>query len=110
MGKKKGYGQQKDKHSLKMRIRGWFHRGRFIGFDIQSIIMAVLTTLTIVTTVVMGLLIYNRFTRAIKQACFDKKRGKRWKTNPFMSSAPGWPVPKPPGSSSAAACRSFCTK
>ncbi len=71
MGKKKGYGQQKDKHSLKMRIRGWFHRGRFIGFDIQSIIMAVLTTLTIVTTVVMGLLIYNRFTRAIKQTAIS---------------------------------------
>ena len=71
MGKKKGYGQQKNKHSLKMRIRGWFHRGRFIGFDIQSIIMAVLTTLTIVTTIVMGLLIYNRFTRAIKQTAIS---------------------------------------
>lgn len=54
-----------------MRIRGWFHRGRFIGFDIQSIIMAVLTTLTIVTTVVMGLLIYNRFKMAIKQTAIS---------------------------------------
>ncbi len=32
-----------------------------VGFDIQSIIMAVLTTLTIITTIIMGLLIYNRF-------------------------------------------------
>ncbi len=71
MGNKKGNEQQKNKHSLSMRIRGWFHRGRFIGFDIQSIIMAVLTTLTIVTTVVMGLLIYNRFKMAIKQTAIS---------------------------------------
>lgn len=32
-----------------------------VRFDIQSIIMAVLTTLTIITTIIMGLLIYNRF-------------------------------------------------
>lgn len=32
-----------------------------VKFDIQSIIMAVLTTLTIITTIIMGLLIYNRF-------------------------------------------------
>lgn len=71
MGNKKGNEQQKNKHSLRMRIKGWFHRGRFIGFDIQSIIMAVLTTLTIVTTVVMGLLIYNRFKLAIKQTAIS---------------------------------------
>lgn len=71
MGNKKGNEHQKNKHSLRMRVKGWFHRGRFIGFDIQSIIMAVLTTLTIVTTVVMGLLIYNRFTRAIKQTAIS---------------------------------------
>ncbi len=52
---------------MRARLRGWFHHGRFIGFDIQSIIMAVLTGLTIATTVVMGLLIYNRFKLAIKQ-------------------------------------------
>lgn len=59
--------KQKNKYSLRMRLRGWFHHGRFIGFDIQSIIMAVLTGLTITTTVVMGFLIYNRFKLAIKQ-------------------------------------------
>ena len=58
---------QKNKYSLRTRLRGWFHHGRFIGFDIQSIIMAVLTGLTITTTVVMGFLIYNRFKLAIKQ-------------------------------------------
>ena len=36
-------------------------RGGTVRFDIQSIIMAVLTTLTIITTIIMGLLIYNRF-------------------------------------------------
>ena len=59
--------KQKNKYSLRARLRGWFHHGRFIGFDIQSIIMAVLTGLTITTTVVMGFLIYNRFKLAIKQ-------------------------------------------
>ena len=59
--------KQKNKYSLRTRLRGWFHHGRFIGFDIQSIIMAVLTGLTITTTVVMGFLIYNRFKLAIKQ-------------------------------------------
>ena len=59
--------KQKNKYSLRTRLRGCFHHGRFIGFDIQSIIMAVLTGLTITTTVVMGFLIYNRFKLAIKQ-------------------------------------------
>lgn len=59
--------KQKNKYSVKTRLKGWFHHGRFIGFDIQSIIMAVLTALTIVTTVVMGLLLYNRFKMAINQ-------------------------------------------
>ena len=59
--------KQKNKYSLRTRLRGWFHHGRFIGFDIQSIIMAVFTGLTITTTVVMGFLIYNRFKLAIKQ-------------------------------------------
>ena len=64
---KKDKEKQKNKYSVKTRLKGWFHHGRFIGFDIQSIIMAVLTTLTIVTTVVMGLLLYNRFKMAINQ-------------------------------------------
>ena len=39
----------------------------FIGLDIQSVIMTVLTMLTIVVTVVMGLLIYNRFKLSVKE-------------------------------------------
>ncbi len=39
-----------------------FFREKYIsGLDIQTIIMATLTTLTICTTVAMGLLLYNRF-------------------------------------------------
>mgnify|MGYP002694303158 FL=1 len=48
-------------------MQRWFCRGRFISWDIQSIIMAVLTALTIVTTVLMGFLIYSRFKMAIRQ-------------------------------------------
>lgn len=36
-------------------------------FDIQSMIMTVLTMLTVVTSVVMGLLLYNRYEIAIRQ-------------------------------------------
>ena len=47
--------------------RKWFHKGEFIGLDIQSVIMTVLTMLTIAVTVVMGLLIYNRFKMSVKE-------------------------------------------
>ena len=54
--------KKKESKNVKIkRFRSWFHRGEFIRLDIQSIIMAVFTTLTIVTTIVMGMLIYNRF-------------------------------------------------
>ena len=69
--------KQKNKYSLRARLRGWFHHGRFIGFDIQSIIMAVLTGLTITTTVVMGFLIYNRFKLAIKQTAVSNAESMR---------------------------------
>ncbi len=59
--------KKKNESSIIGRLRGWFYHGRFIGFDIQSIIMTVLTALTIITTVIMGLLLYNRFKMAIKQ-------------------------------------------
>lgn len=48
-----------DEKNKKGGIRS-FREGT-VRFDIQSIIMAVLTTLTIITTIIMGLLIYNRF-------------------------------------------------
>ena len=48
--------KKKNESSIIGRLRGWFYHGRFIGFDIQSIIMTVLTALTIITTVIMGLL------------------------------------------------------
>ena len=48
-----------DEKNKKGGIRS-FREGT-VKFDIQSIIMAVLTTLTIITTIIMGLLIYNRF-------------------------------------------------
>ena len=60
--RKENYG-----YSIKLRMQRWFCRGRFISWDIQSIIMAVLTALTIVTTVLMGFLIYSRFKMAIRQ-------------------------------------------
>lgn len=57
-----------DKNKVKnKRVRSWFHSGNFIGLDIQSVIMAVLTTVTIITTVVMGMLIYNRFKISSKE-------------------------------------------
>ena len=59
--------KKENESSIIGRLRGWFYHGRFIGFDIQSIIMTVLTALTIITTVIMGLLLYNRFKMAIKQ-------------------------------------------
>ena len=59
--------KKKNESSIIGRLRRWFYHGRFIGFDIQSIIMTVLTALTIITTVIMGLLLYNRFKMAIKQ-------------------------------------------
>ena len=49
--------KKKESKNVKIkRFRSWFHRGEFIRLDIQSIIMAVFTTLTIVTTIVMGML------------------------------------------------------
>ena len=50
-----------------MKKQGWTHHRRFIGLDIQSIIMAVLTALTLITTITIGLLLYNRFKMAMKQ-------------------------------------------
>ncbi len=50
-----------------MKRQGWIRHGKFIGLDIQSIIMAVLTALTLITTITIGLLLYNRFKMAIKQ-------------------------------------------
>lgn len=44
-------------------------------FDIQSIIMAVLTALTIVTSVLMGLLLYNRYQMSIKQTSIANAEG-----------------------------------
>ena len=44
--------KQKNKYSLRTRLRGWFHHGRFIGFDIQSIIMAVLRLVNLVFFIV----------------------------------------------------------
>lgn len=52
-------------------IYRWFHHGKFIGFDIQSIIMMALTMLTIITTVGMGFLLYNRFEMAIRQTAIS---------------------------------------
>ena len=46
--------------------QGWTHHRRFIGLDIQSIIMAVLTALTLITTITIGLLLYNRFKKVKK--------------------------------------------
>ena len=50
-----------------MKKQGWTHHRRFIGLGIQSIIMAVLTALTLITTITIGLLLYNRFKMAMKQ-------------------------------------------
>lgn len=50
-----------------MKKQGWTHHRKFIGLDIQSIIMAVLTALTLITTITIGLLLYNRFKMAMKQ-------------------------------------------
>ena len=36
-------------------------------FDIQSMIMTVLTMLTVVTSIVMGFLLHNRYEIAIRQ-------------------------------------------
>ena len=54
--------------------RKWFHKGEFIGLDIQSVIMTVLTMLTIAVTVVMGLLIYNRFKMSVKETNISHTR------------------------------------
>ena len=50
-----------------MKRQGWIRHGKFMGLDIQSIIMTVLTALTLITTITIGLLLYNRFKMAIKQ-------------------------------------------
>jgi sensor histidine kinase YesM len=55
--------------------RKWFHKGEFIGLDIQSVIMTVLTMLTIAVTVVMGLLIYNRFKLSVKETNISSTEG-----------------------------------
>lgn len=55
--------------------RKWFHKGEFIGLDIQSVIMTVLTMLTIAVTVVMGLLIYNRFKMSVKETNISSTEG-----------------------------------
>ncbi|MFR6562008.1 MAG: hypothetical protein ACLUR5_08465 [Eubacterium ventriosum] len=55
--------------------RKWFHKGEFIGLDIQSVLMTVLTMLTIVVTVVMGLLIYNRFKMSVKETNISSTEG-----------------------------------
>lgn len=47
----------------------------FIGLDIQSVIMTVLTMLTIAVTVVMGLLIYNRFKLSVKETNISSTEG-----------------------------------
>lgn len=67
--------EKKQENSIIGRLRGWFYHGRFIGFDIQSIIMTVLTALTIITTVTMGLLLYNRFKMATKQTAITNTEG-----------------------------------
>ena len=55
--------------------RKWFQKGEFIGLDIQSVIMTVLTMLTIAVTVVMGLLIYNRFKLSVKETNISSTEG-----------------------------------
>lgn len=57
------------------RIKKWFNKGEFIGLDIQSIIMTVLTMLTIIITIVMGLLIYNRFKMSVKEINISSTEG-----------------------------------
>ena len=57
------------------RVRGWFHQGEFIGFDIQSIIMTVLTALTLITITLMGFLLYHRFKLAIAQTVVSNTEG-----------------------------------
>ena len=71
--------------------RKWFHKGEFIGLDIQSVIMTVLTMLTIAVTVVMGLLIYNRFAFFTKQILTKYKawfcttmKENLWHQNQFL--------------------------
>ena len=54
-----------------MKKQGWTHHRRFIGLGIQSIIMAVLTALTLITTITIGLLLYNRFKMAMKQSMVE---------------------------------------
>ena len=68
--------KKKESKNVKIkRFRSWFHRGEFIRLDIQSIIMAVFTTLTIVTTIVMGMLIYNRFKISNKETLISSTQG-----------------------------------
>lgn len=57
------------------RTKKWFNKGEFIGLDIQSIIMTVLTMLTIIITIVMGLLIYNRFKMSVKETNISSTEG-----------------------------------
>ena len=66
---------EKEQSSKKKLRHRWFNKGEFVGFDIQSIIMTVLTMLTAVTTVVMGLLLYNRFQMAINQTAISNAEG-----------------------------------
>ena len=54
--------------------RKWFHKGEFIGLDIQSVIMTVLTMLTIAVTVVMGLLIYTDLRCQLKKQIYQALR------------------------------------
>lgn len=58
--------RKKEPKSIQKRLfkgtaRGWFIHGEFIGFDIQSLIMFVLTALTLAMIIVMGFLLYNRY-------------------------------------------------
>ena len=55
--------------------RKWFQKGEFIGLDIKSVIMTVLTMLTNAVTVVMGLLIYNRFKLSVKETNISSTEG-----------------------------------
>ena len=72
---KKKVRQWGKKHLANKRVRGWFHQGEFIGFDIQSIIMTVLTALTLITITLMGFLLYHRFKLAIAQTVVSNTEG-----------------------------------
>lgn len=56
-----------------MKKQGWTHHRRFIGLGIQSIIMAVLTALTLITTITIGLLLYNRLNGDEADGCVERR-------------------------------------